>query len=806
MMNHEDDIETSGNTKVELSTYVVSTEEASEKSENIDSVIGKHTTQASITVSSGTGKGEPSMSGLATPLRKALHAAAALATVTNGAACPVPNHEVIDHESQNSLASPESRMSEIALTTQDVSNQNSRDTTQHNNNTSKPRSPTAILPATIMHQQQSTAAAVAGAFPANVPVLSMPYPHPNNHGIPMHLPALGAPGAIPPGSFHQLAAAIKASEVPPVFRDKPQRSGKWTREEEVYAELLIELFEKGHINEKNGCTLRSFLSRKLHCAPMRISKKYAGKGIGKMVFLSKCNFRGMGDGIGSPAYLANMQRLRQAESTFYKSCIPELNVQMTIPLSTGMAQPYGVLGPSLHMMHSGLPPIAPSPGVVLPSDPSKMVLAPHQPPGASSVWLTVNHGPATVASCLPAQPQVPTGTHIGPLLPPATGLTQLSAQQSLEQAYFSVANVVGHEISHPKVEMFNNKLLFPDVNNCPDRELVDEPQRKHDITGSMKRSQSTPLPNVKKGSNAQYSNDSHGNIQASHNQSYSDDLPDFLSGFDKFSEQNNPNSQSPVKLTPTFDPAQFSPTYTSRSFDDLHRLLGKNLSPEVRPQSVQTIQSPHVKELLVPLPSVSSKTGRTSLLSSQSARSLIADRATASVPFLVPKIVPHGQPQQNLGQSYSEALSATGDTFGADSYSIFAQQSAVAASQHSAYISAPSNRDDGMMMLLGEDFEINYPSFNEVSLDHGSTVPQPCHIGYQPASHFTTMVSDPSDHGSDETQGDSFGSGTDNPTDGVSSSNDSDGSYSESSRRKKARSSHHVYDDMQLLFDDRPTR
>jgi hypothetical protein len=179
----------------------------------------------------------------------------------------------------------------------------------------------------------------------NIQPLVLPFHHPNNPGIPMHLPALGAPGAIPPGSFHQLAAAIKASEVPPVFRDKPQRSGKWTREEEAYAELLIELFEKGHINEKNGCTLRSFLSRKLHCAPMRISKKYAGKGIGKMAFLSKCNFRGMGDGIGSPAYHANMQRLRQAESTFYKSCIPELNVvsQVWFPSPTERINTHGHL-------------------------------------------------------------------------------------------------------------------------------------------------------------------------------------------------------------------------------------------------------------------------------------------------------------------------------------------------------------------------------------------------------------------------------------------------------------------------------
>jgi hypothetical protein len=56
------------------------------------------------------------------------------------------------------------------------------------------------------------------------------------------------------------------------------RRGKWTPEEEAYAELLIKEFENGTAEGcENGDTLRAFLSKKLHCAPMRISKKFAGK-------------------------------------------------------------------------------------------------------------------------------------------------------------------------------------------------------------------------------------------------------------------------------------------------------------------------------------------------------------------------------------------------------------------------------------------------------------------------------------------------------------------------------------------------
>lgn len=73
-------------------------------------------------------------------------------------------------------------------------------------------------------------------------------------------------------------ATSKGTQAPSIFDQMKLRRGKWTAEEESYAELLIKEFEKGTVEGcENGCTLRSFLSKKLHCAPMRISKKYAGK-------------------------------------------------------------------------------------------------------------------------------------------------------------------------------------------------------------------------------------------------------------------------------------------------------------------------------------------------------------------------------------------------------------------------------------------------------------------------------------------------------------------------------------------------
>jgi hypothetical protein len=74
----------------------------------------------------------------------------------------------------------------------------------------------------------------------------------------------------------------------PAFRGRKLRAGKWLEEEEQYADLLIALFDQGQLADcVHGMTLRAYLSQKLHCAPMRISKKYAGKGIGKLVYNAK---------------------------------------------------------------------------------------------------------------------------------------------------------------------------------------------------------------------------------------------------------------------------------------------------------------------------------------------------------------------------------------------------------------------------------------------------------------------------------------------------------------------------------------
>jgi hypothetical protein len=63
------------------------------------------------------------------------------------------------------------------------------------------------------------------------------------------------------------------------------RRGKWTVEEETYVARVIQDFNSGFLDAPAGTTLRTYLSEKLQCDPMRITKKFTGDScIGKRVF------------------------------------------------------------------------------------------------------------------------------------------------------------------------------------------------------------------------------------------------------------------------------------------------------------------------------------------------------------------------------------------------------------------------------------------------------------------------------------------------------------------------------------------
>ena len=78
---------------------------------------------------------------------------------------------------------------------------------------------------------------------------------------------------------------ISASTTTGKSKGTPRRRGKWTVEEEEYVARVIQDFNSGFLNAPAGYTLRSYLSDKLQCDPMRITKKFTGEScIGKRVF------------------------------------------------------------------------------------------------------------------------------------------------------------------------------------------------------------------------------------------------------------------------------------------------------------------------------------------------------------------------------------------------------------------------------------------------------------------------------------------------------------------------------------------
>lgn len=92
---------------------------------------------------------------------------------------------------------------------------------------------------------------------------------------------------------------------PLIYDNSCPRSGKWTLEEETFANRLISEFEAGFLTDcEEGTTLRSYLAKKLNCAPMRISKKFAGRCIGKVFqCFSLCSFSSLNLLLKFTAYL-----------------------------------------------------------------------------------------------------------------------------------------------------------------------------------------------------------------------------------------------------------------------------------------------------------------------------------------------------------------------------------------------------------------------------------------------------------------------------------------------------------------------
>ena len=151
---------------------------------------------------------------------------------------------------------------------------------------------TAAVPAGVLPSGDAAAMPSASHHPPAPPVPVRPSEAPAP-APPQRAPRLGgssnasADTGDPPscGTGSSAAGGASNSGGAKSKRVNGLRRGKWTPEEEAYALRLIAEFKAGLLPLTDGTTLRTFLSKLLHCDPMRISKKFVGSNcIGKQVF------------------------------------------------------------------------------------------------------------------------------------------------------------------------------------------------------------------------------------------------------------------------------------------------------------------------------------------------------------------------------------------------------------------------------------------------------------------------------------------------------------------------------------------
>lgn len=143
-----------------------------------------------------------------------------------------------------------------------------------------------------------------------------------------------------------------------LLSDGKMRRGKWTKEEEGYANNIIRDFQDGIINNAEiGITLRSLLADKLLCDPMRISKKFAGKAcVGKQIYGvgNRSKFTGTEiaerrevleksrlvffEKVRNQQHKSRVRKLSSSKSSKNQSSVTSLNHQKKIPSKSEVTQ------------------------------------------------------------------------------------------------------------------------------------------------------------------------------------------------------------------------------------------------------------------------------------------------------------------------------------------------------------------------------------------------------------------------------------------------------------------------------------
>jgi len=349
------------------------------------------------------------------------------------------------------------------------------------------------------------------------------------------------------------------------------RKSRWTKNEVEYAQFLIEEFDSGFSKDlKTGHTKRSYLSEKLICAPMRVSKKFPGKSIGKTNFSRTSKGP---DGISLPSVVLERYELRH-QALRIKFLRKILVAELKIILDTKAQMPK-VIADSL-LSTAGKETQA----NYTEMSPPAMMLPVQLFQGPISVQ--ANSTTAQQVNATSLESHVPLTSTIKPVpcVAPPTMVVPL------------------HVVRKPCAPSSTGHPLILQRAGS-DKPAMPQDKKPKSILSTVQGSK-------------------FGNSRTDHN-----DIPDLLSGFDKHAaslmEQqekyvsisvppNQTSSDNTARVQasehPLFvGPIGESPYITSKSFDDLHQCLANNQIPHLDLSIGHTVQQDEQK-MSVPVPPV----------------------------------------------------------------------------------------------------------------------------------------------------------------------------------------------------------
>lgn len=350
------------------------------------------------------------------------------------------------------------------------------------------------------------------------------------------------------------------------------RKSRWTKNEVEYAQFLIEEFDSGLSKDlKAGHTKRSYLSDKLICAPMRVSKKFPGKSIGKTNFSRTSKGP---DGNPLPHVILESYELRH-KALRIKFLRKILSAEIKIILDTKAPMPKIIADSLLSTTRKE------TRAEYNEVSPKAMMFPPQLFQGPISVQANTT---AQQVNATSLKPHVPLSNAIKPV--PCVAPPTMVVPLRIERKPCAT--------SSPGPPLFLQRSGFG-------KPVVPQDRKPKSILSTVQGSK-------------------FGNSRTDHNE-----IPDLLSGFDKHAASlldqkdkyvsisiptEQPSSDKPVHVQtadhPLFvGPIGESPYITSKSFDDLHQCLANNQIPHLDLSAGNSVQQ-HEQKMSLPAPTVAS--------------------------------------------------------------------------------------------------------------------------------------------------------------------------------------------------------